>query len=185
MVVGGLSVRDKPHPVDRGADILRGEAQTAALKALREKTSHRGKDIGYRPAPLSVFSAEPYVSPRRANDTAGHTLTQSPSPSPSPSQSQSRRQTQRRTASASASASAGSSSETSSYASSAASGAHLRVRVRGGAEREGEGESARDFTLYINRHAAEAKSVAMVSRRKHPPLDRSQCSGPKWDPPHK
>lgn len=179
MVVGGLSVRDKPHPVDRGADILRGEAQTAALKALREKTSHRGKDIGYRPAPLSVFSAEPYVSPRRANDTAGHTLTQSQSPSPS------RRQTQRRTASATASA--GSSSETSSYASSAASGSHLRMRVRGGAERdrEREGESARDFTLYINRHAAEAKSVAMVSRRKHPPLDRSQCSGPKWDPPHK
>jgi hypothetical protein len=67
--VGGFHVRDTPIQIDRCNDILKDEPKTHALKDLRTKKSVKGKDIGYKTAPIRIMSEDPYVDNEQAKNT--------------------------------------------------------------------------------------------------------------------
>lgn len=58
--VGGFSVRDKPIMVDRASDILKSEPAAHALKHLRTTKSHKGSDLSYQTAPVSILMTEEF-----------------------------------------------------------------------------------------------------------------------------
>lgn len=63
----GFKVRDVPVRMNRANDILHGEPQKEALKYLRTRESHKGKDYSLKAAPLSIMGSEPFVSNAAAN----------------------------------------------------------------------------------------------------------------------
>ena len=59
--MGGYAVRDKPIPVDRANDILKGEPKKYALQKLRSMKTAKGNDISYHTAPVSILISDEYL----------------------------------------------------------------------------------------------------------------------------
>ena len=64
VTVAGFNVRDTPMQQDRSNGILKGDAQTLALKTLvNGKKTSTGRVVTYVQPPLSIFSVWEYVPP--------------------------------------------------------------------------------------------------------------------------
>jgi hypothetical protein len=62
----GFKIRDKPLQMNRTEDILHGEPKKEALQFLRTRESHKKKDYGLKPAPLSIMNDGEYIQNQSA-----------------------------------------------------------------------------------------------------------------------
>ena len=171
--VGGFKIRDKPLQVNRTADILHDEPHRETLKHLRTRVSHRGSDWGYHPTPLSILTAEQYVPNQAANALVRTTnpdkfiTSQLLATNLNKSKTRDGKNNQ-------ASASSLMSNTTGTELSSPGE--------MGSGKYDTGAAKPLDFTRYIHRDEFNPKLMSAVARRKHPPQESHERTGPKWDP---
>lgn len=178
--VGGFRVRDRPLQMDRTADILKGEPKREELIHLRNRVSHRGEDWSYHPAPLSILTAEPFVSNQAATALLRTTdptkfITSQMLPAKVSKRAEAKQSLRSLTNELRDSTSMDSSDD--SYSDSED---HKGTNGR----RTKTQDRPQDFTRYIHKDTFNPKLMSIVARRKHPPQDRTseECRGPKWEP---